>query len=57
MADPDALADHPLVRAIAAGQVDRFTLHGEGVQFAVSQAYERITDDADAFLGSVGKPA
>jgi hypothetical protein len=51
------LADHPLVRAIAAGQVDRFTLHGEGVQFAVSQAYERITDGADAFLGSVGKPA
>jgi hypothetical protein len=49
VADPDALADHPLVRAIAAGQVDRCTLHGEAVQFAASQAYERITDDADAF--------
>lgn len=49
MADPDALADHPIVRLIAAGRIDRFTLAGEAIQFAASQAYERHTDDADEF--------
>lgn len=49
VADPDALADHPMVRAIAAGQTDRFALVGEAIQFAASKAYERGTDDADAF--------
>ena len=49
VADPDVLADHPMVRAIAAGQVDRFALAGESIQFAASQAYERCTRDADAF--------
>jgi hypothetical protein len=49
VADPDALADHPMVRAIAAGRVDRFALAGEAIQFAACQAYERRTDDADAF--------
>jgi hypothetical protein len=49
VADPDVLADHPMVRAIAAGQVDRFALAGEAIQFAASRAYERCTDDADAF--------
>jgi hypothetical protein len=49
VADPDALADHPMVRAIAAGQVDRFALVGEAIHFAASRAYERYTDDADDF--------
>src|ERR1700722_15111491 len=49
VADPDVLADHPMVQAIAAGQVDRFALAGEAIQFAASHAYERCTDDADAF--------
>jgi hypothetical protein len=47
--DPDGLAGHPLVQAIAAGQVDQFTLSGESIQSAAPQAYERLTDDADAF--------
>jgi hypothetical protein len=49
VADPDVLAGHPMVRAIAAGRVDRFALAGEAIQFAGPQAYERCTDDADAF--------
>lgn len=49
VADPDVLADHPTVRLIAAGQVDRFTLSGESIGSAASRAYERQTDDGDAF--------
>jgi hypothetical protein len=49
VAHPDALADLPLVRAIAAGDVDRFALMGEQIAFAASVAYERVSDDADAF--------
>lgn len=49
VADPDVLADHPMVRAIAAGHVGRFALAGESIQFAASTAHERCTDDADAF--------
>jgi hypothetical protein len=41
VADPDVLAEHPMVRAIAAGQTDRFALVGEAIQFAASRAYER----------------
>jgi Protein of unknown function (DUF4240) len=49
VADADALADHPMVQAIAAGRVDRFALEAEAVQFAASRAYEQHIDDADAF--------
>lgn len=49
VADVDALADHPMVQAIAAGQVDRFALSAEEIQFAASYAFERHSDDADAF--------
>ncbi|MET7281983.1 DUF4240 domain-containing protein [Kribbella sp. NPDC005582] len=48
-ADADALADHPMVQAIAAGQVDRFALAAEGVQYAAARAFEQHNDDADAF--------
>jgi hypothetical protein len=58
VADPDVLADHPMVRAIAAGHIDRFALVGEAIQFAASQAYERCTDDADGFWEALeGQPA
>jgi hypothetical protein len=50
VADADALADHPMVQAIAAGQVDRFALAAEELQFAASYAFEQHSDgDADAF--------
>jgi hypothetical protein len=49
VADPDVLASHPMVQGIAAGHVDRFALAGEAIQFAAAGAYERGTDDADAF--------
>lgn len=49
VADPDALAHHPMVRAIADGRVDRFALAGEAIDLAASRAYERRTDDADGF--------
>jgi hypothetical protein len=41
VADPDALAGHPMVRAIAAG--------GEAITFAAATAYERVTGDAEGF--------
>ena len=47
--DPDELADHPMVRAIAAGKVDRFALSGGGIESAAPRAYERLSDDEDAF--------
>jgi hypothetical protein len=47
------LTDHPLVRSIAEGRVDRFVLVGEAIQFATSKAYERSTGDADAFWEDV----
>ena len=53
VADPDMLADHPAVRLIAAGTIDRFTLAGEAIQFAAAQAYERRTDDADEFWAAL----
>lgn len=49
VADPDALADHPMVQAIAAGRLDRFALGGEAIKAAASTAYERVTGDADGF--------
>ena len=38
-----------MVQAIVAGRVDRFALAAEEVQFAASYAYERQSDDVDAF--------
>ena len=50
VADADALADHPMVQAIAAGQVDRFALAAEAILLAASYAFEQHSDgDADAF--------
>jgi hypothetical protein len=49
VADADALADHPMVQAIAAGQVDRFTLSAEEILLAASYAFQQHSDDADAF--------
>jgi Protein of unknown function (DUF4240) len=47
--DADALADHPMVQAIAAGQLDRFALAAEAIHFAASEAYEQHSGDAEAF--------
>src|SRR5262249_15388639 len=41
VADPDTLAEHPLVQAIARGQADRLTLPGEAIGIAAPDAYER----------------
>jgi hypothetical protein len=55
VADPDLLAGHPMVQAIAAWHVDRFALAGEAIQFAAAGAYERGTDDADAFWEALAR--
>jgi hypothetical protein len=59
VAEPDALADHPAVRAIAAGpSLDVF--EGESIQFAAAKAYSRKSGDSDAFwdaLAELPKPA
>jgi hypothetical protein len=47
-ADPDAaLAEHPTVVNIAAGQLKRTVLNGERLQSAASRAYTRLSDDDD----------
>jgi hypothetical protein len=56
VADPDVLADHPIVRLIAAGKIDRFTLSSEAIQFAASRVYERRTDDVDEFWEALDVP-
>lgn len=53
VADADALADHPMVQAIAAGQIDRFALAAEAIELAASRAFEEHTDDADAFWAAL----
>jgi ketosteroid isomerase-like protein len=45
LADPDNLADHPAVRRIAAGTLDRFALLAERFQYAAHTAYEQVTGD------------
>ncbi|WP_238005548.1 DUF4240 domain-containing protein [Dactylosporangium sp. AC04546] len=45
LADPDNLADHPAVRRMAAGKLDRFALLAEGVQYAAHTAYEQVTGE------------
>ncbi|MFD0856131.1 DUF4240 domain-containing protein [Actinomadura adrarensis] len=49
VADPDALAEHPMVLAIASGEVSRFSLSAEAFQFAASTAYGRVTGDEELF--------
>lgn len=49
LTDPDQLADHPAVHAIAAGAIPRSTLMTEGFQFAPLEAYERLTGDDEGF--------
>ncbi len=59
MTDPDQLADHPAVHAIAAGTIPRDTLMTEGFQFAPLEAYERLTGDDEGFwteLDAVSPP-
>jgi Protein of unknown function (DUF4240) len=48
VADADTLANHPIVQAIAAGQVDRFALSAEAIQFAAPMRFEQHSGDADA---------
>ncbi|WP_436776851.1 DUF4240 domain-containing protein [Yinghuangia sp. YIM S09857] len=45
---PDALADHPVVRA-AAVDGDQGVIFDESFNFVASTAYERLTGDAEAF--------
>lgn len=49
-ADPDSLAGHPVIVDIAEGRCERMSLDSEGLLFAASSAYARISDgDDDAF--------
>ncbi|MEU0275364.1 DUF4240 domain-containing protein [Streptomyces sp. NPDC006307] len=45
---PDALAEHPIVRAAAAAG-DQDAVFAEDFNFVSSRAYERLTDDEDDF--------
>ncbi|MFJ9005859.1 DUF4240 domain-containing protein [Streptomyces canus] len=45
---PDALAEHPAVRT-AAASADQDVIFNEDFNFVSSRAYERLTDDTDAF--------
>lgn len=45
---PDALAEHPTVRAAAAAG-DQEAVFAEEFSFVSSRAYERLTDDEDDF--------
>jgi hypothetical protein len=50
IADPDSLAEHPVVIDIAEGRCDRMSLDSEGLLFAASSAYAEISDgDDEAF--------
>jgi hypothetical protein len=50
IADPDFLAEHPVIIDIAEGRCERMMLDSEGLLFAASSAYARISDgDEDAF--------
>lgn len=54
IADPDSLAEHPVVIDIAEGRCERMSLDSEGLLFAASSAYARISDgDEDAFWHAV----
>jgi hypothetical protein len=45
---PDALAEHPAVRTAAAAG-DQAVIFDEDFNFVSSRAYQRLTDDTDAF--------
>jgi hypothetical protein len=47
VADPDSLADHPLVQRIARGEVRTDALYMEALENVASHAYERVTGDED----------
>ncbi|BEL05552.1 hypothetical protein Q0Z83_037430 [Actinoplanes sichuanensis] len=47
IADPDCLAEHPVVIAIAEGRGDRFSLDSEDLLFAASSAYTQISGGDD----------
>lgn len=47
--EPDALAEHPMVLAIAAGRIAPFALAAESLHFASAEAYEQAIGDPDAF--------
>jgi hypothetical protein len=54
IADPDSLAEHPVVIDIAQGRCERMSLDGENLLFAASSAYARLSDgDEDAFWNAV----
>jgi hypothetical protein len=54
IADPDSLAEHPVVIDIAEGRCERMSLDSEGLLFAASSAYARISDgDEDAFWHAI----
>lgn len=56
VADADALAGQPMVRAIAAGRIDRFALAAEAVQFAASLAFEQRSGNAETFWEAWQRP-
>jgi hypothetical protein len=52
--DPDSLAGHAVVTAIAEGRLDRFALDSEGMLFAALNAYTELSDgDDDTFWYAV----
>lgn len=54
IADPDSLAEHPVVMDIAEKRGERMSLDSEGLLFAASSAYARISDgDEEAFWNAV----
>jgi hypothetical protein len=54
IADPDSLAEHPVVIDIAEGRRERMSLDSESLLFAASSAFARINDgDEDAFWHAV----
>jgi hypothetical protein len=56
-ADPDTLAVHPLVRAIARGEADPDAFAGESIEAAAARAYGAHTgDDEDFYLALDAQP-
>jgi hypothetical protein len=54
IADPDFLAEHPVVIDIADGRCERMAFDSEGLLFAAASAYARISDgDEDAFWHAI----
>jgi hypothetical protein len=57
LADPDTLADHPLVQRIARGEVKGEVLYMESLENAASTAYDRVagTNDVDDYWDAVAQ--